>query len=148
MRLGRLRHHPQSAQNEAVPAADVSVVGPELRIVGELQSDGEVHVFGSISGNLEATKVAIMPGGRIEGDVIARDVKVGGRLDGRIVSPVVAIEETGAVVGRVFHNEITVAKGGFVDGRMPWRPINHFDKSASIVEESTSEHVHEKRSGR
>jgi cytoskeletal protein CcmA (bactofilin family) len=147
MRLGRSRHHPESAHTEAGPEADISVLGPELCVAGELQSTGEVQVYGSIHGNLHAPKVIIRPGGQVEGDIVADEASIGGRLNGRIMAPVVAVEETGAVTGRIFHHQVTVAKGAFVDGRMPWRPLNHFNKSASIVEEPASEHVHEKRSG-
>jgi len=147
MRLGRSRHQAESARHETGPESEISVLGPELLVAGELQSTGEVHVYGSIRGNLSATKVIIRPGGAVDGDIVAKEASIGGRLTGCVFAPVVAVEETGAVTGRIFHNQITVAKGAFVDGRMPWRPINHFNKSASIVEEPTSEHVHEKRSG-
>jgi cytoskeletal protein CcmA (bactofilin family) len=147
MRLGRVRHNPASAPRESEPGRDVSVLGPELMVVGQLESAGEIQVHGSIAGDIHASKVTLCQGSKVEGNLVAREALIGGRLNGRIFAPIVVVEETGAVVGRIFHNEITVAKGGFVDGRMPWRPINHFDKSATSVEELTSEHVHEKRSG-
>lgn len=147
MRLGRSRHHLASADQGIRPGGNISVLGPDLVVDGQLESTGEILVHGSIAGNVHAPKVTICQDGKIEGDLVAREACIKGRLDGRIIAPIVVIEETGAVVGRIFHNEVTVAKGGFVDGRMPWRPINHFDESASFVEELTSEHVHKERSG-
>ena len=144
MRLGRVRHNPASAAGDMGPDGDISVLGPDLMIDGQLESTGEVRVFGCLAGDIHAPKVTVCPGGKIEGNVVAEEASIGGRLNGRIIAPVVVVEETGAVVGRIFHNEVTVAKGAFVDGRMPWRPINHFDKSATLVEELTSEHVHKK----
>ncbi len=147
MRLGRTRHNPASAQEGMGPGGDTSVLGPDLVVDGHLESSGEVHVHGSIAGDIHAPKVTVCPDGKIEGNVVAKEACIGGRLDGRVIAPFVVVEETGAVVGRIFHHQITVAKGAFVDGRMPWRPLNHFDESASLLEELTSEHVHKERSG-
>ena len=147
MRLGRVRHNPVGAPREVSPGKDVSILGSDLVIDGQLESTGEIQVHGSIAGDIHASKVTVCPGGKVEGSLVAREALIGGRFNGRIIAPVVVVEETGAVVGRIFHNELTVAKGAFVDGRMPWRPISHFDKSATSVEELTSEHVHKKRSG-
>ncbi len=70
----------------------------------------------------------------IEGDIIAGEVVIAGRLNGRVFAPNVSIEDGAEVEGRIFHTNVTVARGARVIGRMPWRPINYFENLDKLPE--------------
>lgn len=111
-----------------------SFLGPGVGIQGALEIDGELVVSGLVKGRIAAVRLVIAPGGCVEGDVIAQEVVINGRLNGRVFAPTVSIEADAEVEGRVFHTNVTVARGARVSGRMPWRPISYFENLDKLPE--------------
>lgn len=109
-------------------------LGKELRIEGIVDTDGEVYVHGYVAGRINADRVIISPGGYVEGDVVAREVRIAGRLSGRVFSLNVMLYSTAEVSGRIFHHTITIEKGARIDARMPWRPLNFFQTLEQLPE--------------
>ncbi len=114
--------------------SDVSHLGPGLTANGLFESAGEIFVYGTISGRIDAFRVIVAPGGVVDGDVVAQDVRIAGHFSGRIFAPQVTIDETGNVKGRIFHTTVTVARGARIDGRMPWRPQSFFETLKELPE--------------
>jgi cytoskeletal protein CcmA (bactofilin family) len=119
-----------SREAEAAP----SILGPHANIRGVLEIDGELVVCGLVKGRIAARKLVIANGGCVEGDVVAHEVVIIGRLQGRVFAPTVAIEDGAEVEGRIFHTNVTVARGARVTGRMPWRPVSYFEKLDKLPE--------------
>jgi cytoskeletal protein CcmA (bactofilin family) len=105
-----------------------------LTVTGDLDSDGELHIHGNVLGQVCADRLVVGSSGYLEGDVIARDVRIEGRLAGRIFALNVTLESAAEVTGRIFHNTITVAKGARIDARMPWRPPSYFETLEQLPE--------------
>ena len=126
------RPGPGTAQTE--DAVLPSVVGRSAGIRGVLEVDGELVVSGLVRGRIAALRLVIAEGGSVEGDVIAREVVINGRMNGRVFAPTVSIGAHAEVEGRIFHTNITVARGARVSGRMPWRPINYFERLDNLPE--------------
>ena len=123
---------PDTLYTEA--SAPPSVLGPGVGIQGALEIDGELVVAGLVKGRIAAVRLVIAPGGCVEGDVIAQEVVINGRLNGRVFAPTVAIEAGAEVEGRIFHTTISVERGARVSGRMPWRPISYFENLDKLPE--------------
>lgn len=117
--------------DEPVP---MSQVGRALKVTGLLETEGELYVHGNVTGRINADRVIVGTYGCVEGDVVARDVRIGGRLTGRIFAPNVTLDSSADVTGRIFHHTVTVEKGARVDGRMPWRPIDYFENLEELPE--------------
>lgn len=67
--------------------ADISIIGPGMRIVGDLITEGTVRIEGVIEGTLRAGKAAVLgPGGEVVGDIITRDAVIGGRVRGTVTA--------------------------------------------------------------
>lgn len=113
------------ARNQPEPPP--SHLGKALTVKGELDTDGALYVHGNVVGRINADSIVVGSGGYVEGDIIARDVRVEGRLKGRIFAFHVTLDSSADIVGRVFHHTVTVAKGARIEGRMPWRPLNYFE---------------------
>jgi cytoskeletal protein CcmA (bactofilin family) len=114
--------------------APPSFLGPGVGIQGALEINGELVVSGLVKGRIAALKVVIAAEGCVEGDIIAREVVINGRLNGRVFAPTVSIEANAEIEGRIFHTNITVARGARVAGRMPWRPISYFETLDQLPE--------------
>ena len=126
----RLGAHIVPGEAEALP----SFLGPGVGIEGALEINGELVVSGLVKGRIAALKVVIAAEGYVEGDIIAREVVINGRLNGRVFAPTVSIEANAEIEGRIFHTNITVARGARVAGRMPWRPISYFETLDQLPE--------------
>ncbi len=105
-----------------------------LVVKGDLETDGEVHIHGRVLGQVCADRLVVGSSGYLEGDVIARDVRIEGRMAGRIFALNVTLDSAADVTGRIFHNTITVAKGARIDARMPWRPPSYFETLETLPE--------------
>jgi cytoskeletal protein CcmA (bactofilin family) len=119
---------------EGTSGAVASHLSRAITINGDLESDGELHIYGNVRGQVCADRLVVGAGGYLEGDVIARDVHIEGRLEGRIFALNVTLDSAAEVNGRIFHNTITVAKGARIDARMPWRPPSYFETLETLPE--------------
>lgn len=100
---------------------DVSVntiVGPGSFIRGELTVAGFVRVDGDIDGNLETEgRVIVGEGARIRGDVRAREITIGGVVQGDVVAEAgVSILSTGMVLGDVLTRKLNVEDSVILNG--------------------------------
>lgn len=129
-----------------VPQAPLpSVIGPELTIEGRIVSSDEVQVYGTVVGDILANRVVLCPGCQVEGNVVAREACIRGQFRGRVFAFDVEVGMTAVVEGRIFHHRLSMAAGARVDGRMPWRPVNFFERIDLDQERGSHEHVFTKR---
>jgi cytoskeletal protein CcmA (bactofilin family) len=118
------------AESDASP----SFLGPRTGIAGIVEIEGALVISGRVKGQIAARRLVIAAGGYVEGDIVAQEVVITGRLNGRVFAPIVSIEDGAEVEGRIFHTTITVARGAHVTGRMPWRPLSYFETLDKLPE--------------
>jgi cytoskeletal protein CcmA (bactofilin family) len=112
----------------------VSVLERAFVVHGVLDCDGEVRIHGRIFGRINADRLILEADGHIEGDIVANEVRIAGKLIGRVFAPTVTIDETADITGRIFHTNVTAARGHKLEGRMPWRPLNYFQTLDQLPE--------------
>jgi cytoskeletal protein CcmA (bactofilin family) len=67
--------------------SSMSIIGPGMRIVGDLLTEGTVRVEGRIEGTVRAGKaVVIGKEGEVVGDVHTQDAVIGGRVQGTVTA--------------------------------------------------------------
>ncbi len=115
---------PQPRGREELPPSHLDRA---ILVKGVLDTDGDLRIDGAVEGIVQAQRLIVGFGGSIDGDVIAADVLINGRVNGRIFAFNVKLEAQADITGRVFHHHVTVEKGARIDGRMPWRPLNYFE---------------------
>jgi hypothetical protein len=73
-------------RSTATPGASeaISSVSSGLSIVGKIIGHGAVTIFGHVEGELHASTVVIAEGGKVEGDIVAEELKISGRVEGTI----------------------------------------------------------------
>jgi cytoskeletal protein CcmA (bactofilin family) len=129
--FAQLRRDPEGSDAATVPS---SQIGRAMKVTGTLETEGELYVHGTVTGRINALRLILGSHGSVEGDVVAREVHIEGRLNGRIFALNVTVESSANVTGRIFHNTVTVAKGAHIDGRMPWRPPSYFETLTQLPE--------------
>lgn len=76
-----------SPTGRAGAESSMSIIGPGMRIVGDLLTEGTVRVEGIIEGTVRAGKaIVIGKDGEVLGDVHTQDAVIGGRVRGTVVA--------------------------------------------------------------
>ena len=94
-----------------------SIIGPDLKIQGNLISTGEVQVDGEVEGDLHATHVLIGERARIQGAVNAEEVVVRGHVMGSVRGGKVMLQSTSHVEGDVHHKALAIEQGAYFEGK-------------------------------
>ena len=120
------------AQNPS--SLSISTIGDELTIIGNVTSKGELHVNGQLQGDVHCVALVVGKNAKVEGNVVAEDVLIGGRLIGSIRALTVTLQANSHVEGYVFHNSLSLEQGSHFEGDS--RPS---DDPLSIPEAHTAE---------
>ena len=95
---------------------NISTLGPGMAIIGKIDCQGELHIFGRIQGELRATNVLIGNGSQFDGDVIADGVTIDGRLKGTIYANRVNLQSNAVVDGDIFHRTLSIDENAQFEG--------------------------------
>jgi cytoskeletal protein CcmA (bactofilin family) len=125
---------PTKPHNAAAPSSARSRLGRGFTVTGQIEAEGELVIQGRVRGRIDGDRVLLGAGSDVEGDIVAREVSVAGRFNGRIFALDVTVQASADVEGRIFHHTIAVEQGARIDGRMPWRPPNYFDTLDQLPE--------------
>lgn len=99
-----------------------SIISANLRIVGDLVSEGDVQVDGVIEGDVRARSLTLSEGAVIKGQVDADEVRIRGTVEGQISAGHVDLGRTARVTGDVLHDVLSVEAGAFIDGHCRHKP--------------------------
>jgi cytoskeletal protein CcmA (bactofilin family) len=115
--------------NESVDDGQMSVIGPTLVIIGDLEAGENLLVQGRIEGTIthNAESLVIGERGTVRASIKARNVIIEGTVEGDIhVSESVSIRETANVKGNIFTPRISITEGAHFKGSidMDERPDN------------------------
>jgi cytoskeletal protein CcmA (bactofilin family) len=95
-----------------------SFVGVNSRFKGDLNSKGTLRIDGAVDGNVEADWLILGEKANLKGDVAARGIIVGGRLEGNITArEILEIRSKGLVLGDISTPKLVVSEGGMLEGR-------------------------------
>jgi cytoskeletal protein CcmA (bactofilin family) len=96
------------------------IIGHGITIEGEITSDEEVIVAGTIRGKLTAeASVLVEPGAVVEADIAAASLSVGGNVTGNVTaSDRVDLLGGGRLVGDVKAARVTIADGASFKGNV------------------------------
>lgn len=113
-----------------------SLVGSDSSFKGDIQTKGTLRIDGSVEGNISADWVVIGETAQITGDITARGIVVGGKIEGTLkAKEIVEIKSKGNLSGEVFTTKLTVSEGAIFDGRSS---MNRHEES-KVVELITKE---------
>ena len=101
----------------ATPNSAPSIIGSDVRIIGNIKTAGELQLDGIVEGDIECGAITLGEHGSIEGAVTADSLVVRGRIDGTVKARSVRLEKSAKVSGDVTHETLTVEAGARVDGR-------------------------------
>ena len=93
-----------------------SIISADLKVVGDLHSDGEIQIEGSVEGDIRTSNLVVGEHASVSGEVVAEVVRVHGAVTGRIKSKSVHLSKSARMSGDVLHEELAIEKGAFMEG--------------------------------
>lgn len=94
-----------------------SVLSSDLRINGDIFSDGAVEILGKVEGNITARALMIGVDGTLNGMVTADAVEVKGTLEGRVACVNLTLRAHARVTADVIYQSVIIEDGAALQGR-------------------------------
>lgn len=106
------------ASPEASPNS-TSLIGSGTTMKGDITSNANMRIDGTIIGNINSTaKVIIGPNGKVEGDIIAQQADVVGKITGNIsVKELLQLKDNSVVNGNIVAGKLQVEPNATFNGQ-------------------------------
>lgn len=114
---GAATPRPRPAAVRPVDRTQPSMIGPDVTIIGDLISDGEVQIDGEVHGDLHGTHIVVGERARIAGGIAAEEVVVRGWVEGAIRGRKIMLQSSSHVEGDVHHNQLAIEQGAYFEGK-------------------------------
>ena len=110
-----------------------TIIGNESTVTGELNIKGTLRVDGIIEGDIFADWVIVGETGRVHGNVKARGMVVGGRVEGNIdASEIVELKGKGEVNGEICTAKLTMSEGALFDGHSTMKKTGALEDNSEV----------------
>lgn len=116
-----------ASSNDATPprsssaggATQHNIIGTDTTVEGTLRASGNVHVSGSIEGEVHVEgRIVVMPGGTLDGELVSTDAEIAGRVRGEVtVRERLVLKATAVVEGNVRTGKLIIEDGAVFNGR-------------------------------
>lgn len=94
-----------------------SIIGVNSDFIGEMNVSGTLRVDGMVHGKLNADCVIISETAMVKGDIKAKAIIVGGKVEGNLTGEeIIEIKSKGKVLGEICTHKFFVIEGGVLNG--------------------------------
>ncbi|MDI7774825.1 polymer-forming cytoskeletal protein [Asticcacaulis sp. EMRT-3] len=94
-----------------------SSIGSGLLVEGNVTGTGDLHLDGTVRGDVKVGHLIVGESGNIEGKVEAESIEVRGRIVGSIQGRQIKLQATAYVEGDITHDQLAIDVGAFFQGR-------------------------------
>jgi len=95
-----------------------SIISADLRVTGNLKSDGDIQVDGHIEGDIDSATLTVGEGAHVKGHISCESVRVCGTVDGAVKAKSVVMAKTARVIGDIIHDSLAIEAGAFIEGNI------------------------------
>jgi len=103
-----------------------------MTVVGKIVCKGLLKIYGLVEGEVSASNALIAHGARIQGDIVAEELTVAGRVEGDIYALRVKLQGTADVEGDIYHRSLSMDEHACFEG-CSW-PENNPPEPRSYIE--------------
>jgi len=95
-----------------------NILGKGTQIIGDIQSDGDIRIDGSLKGKLDSrSKIILGPTSQIEGNIRSENMEIEGSVLGKIECMEVLFLKNGAQIdGDIYTKKLVVENGAVFNG--------------------------------
>jgi len=113
-----------------------SVIGSDVTIKGDVHASVDLHVDGTIDGDIQCASLVQGEASVINGAVTAERARMSGKVVGSITAKELVILKTAQIEGDVHYDALTIEQGAQVDGR--FAPNTQRKESVAVPSASAS----------
>ncbi len=99
----------------------MSFIGNEVVITGNVSGQGDLHIDGTVEGDVTGKFVILGSAGAIKGNLLAEKANVGGTVEGTVNAGTLVIERSARVSGDLTYQTVSIENGAQVEGRLTQR---------------------------
>ncbi|MFC0206260.1 bactofilin family protein [Novosphingobium soli] len=107
-----------SARSAPTGATSFSMLGADTTITGNVQASADLHIDGSIDGDIACNALVQGEASEISGAVRAESVRIAGLVRGSVAAREVVILKTARIEGDVAYDALTIEQGARLEGRL------------------------------
>lgn len=115
----------QARQPESVESSQGNtVIASDVCFDGNISATGMVYIHGKVLGNIESKTglIKVMRNGYVEGNIIAKEAVIDGRVIGQCDADSIDIHENGKINGAILYHNLSIKRGGEFTGQSEIRP--------------------------
>lgn len=94
-----------------------SVIGADLSIVGNLVSTGQLHIDGTVQGDIQGVNILVRETAKVTGTISGQEVIVQGEVLGSVKAERVVLAASCKLEGDVFHQSLSIEQGAYFEGK-------------------------------
>ena len=98
-------------------AGTFSILGADLVITGNVSATADLHVDGTVQGDIACASLVQGESSRVEGAIEAETARLAGRVKGTISVRDLVILRSARIEGDVHYDTLTIEQGAEVEGR-------------------------------
>lgn len=98
--------------------AKFSFIGPEVTVTGDIETSGQLHIDGTVAGDVRCGTLTQGESGAVHGNIVAGEARLAGLVDGAVEAGSLSLEPSARVTGDVLYEDISIARGAQIDGRL------------------------------
>ena len=95
-----------------------SIISPDLKIIGDLKSSGDIQIDGRIEGDINSRLLTVGEQATVEGCIVADTVRISGTVLGQVRAKTVHLDKKARVTGDITHEVLTMEAGAFFEGQV------------------------------
>ena len=93
-----------------------SLLSSNLTVTGNLESDGDIQVEGTIHGNIQSFSITVSDSGVVRGTIDAEKVTISGTITGKIRARHIILIKGANVTADLIQDRLSVEPGVFFEG--------------------------------
>nr|WP_243415068.1 polymer-forming cytoskeletal protein [Altererythrobacter segetis] len=101
----------------ASSAGTFSVIGADVVIKGNVSASADLHVDGTVQGDISCASLVQGESSLVEGAIEAETARLSGRVKGTITVRELVILRSARIEGDVHYDTLTIEQGAQVEGR-------------------------------
>ena len=127
------------AKSGAQAAKKFSFIGPEVCVTGDISTPGDLHVDGTVTGDVRCSALTQGAAGAIHGNIAAEEVRLAGLVDGAIESRSLTLENSARVTGDIVYETLGIAAGAHIEGHLKRRKTDAISAARSEAAKAKKE---------
>ncbi len=114
----------------------LSFIGAEVTITGNLDASGDIHIDGTVQGDVTCGLCILGASGHVKGNITAERASIAGTVEGTVTAGELLVEKSARLTGDLSYDNVSIETGAKVDGRLTQRAAQASElKLVTVVNE-------------